>query len=302
MDEDKAPPLDHSDESKDLDNIAKDKPVDLIPKSVLEYHPRVGEPLDLLVDLSIGAILGRVQNFHAKYSSIGLGMLGAICESSDDILTSHMGLPVHLDLISPHVLLVAGKRGSGKSYSLGVIAEELANAMERKEIEVAVVVIDTVDVFRQSIEPNDDQKDLLCKWSLEPRGYPAVVYIPRRSYFGLPDEVKEKSRLYPLAISPRELSVSDWAHVLEKGGTLSTTMENLISETLDSVRQGYTLDTGESVPLRRDFSISQMIECIETNPKITELYKVSTRTALIQRLRRAERLGVFHPGCKQGVR
>jgi hypothetical protein len=39
-----------------------------------------------------------------------------------------------------------------------------------------------------------------------------------------------------------------------------------------------------------------MIDCIETNPKIVELYKVSTRTALIQRLRRANRLGVFHPG------
>jgi hypothetical protein len=265
-------------------------------RDILEFTPRVGDSLELLVDLSIGAILGRAQSFHNKYSDIGLGMVGAICESSDDILTSYLGMPVNLDLISPHVLLVAGKRGSGKSYSLGVIAEELADAMERQEIEVAVVIIDTVDVFRQSIEPNDEQDALLKKWGFEARGFPAAVYIPRRSYLGLPDEIKEKSRLFPLAISPRELSVSDWAHVLEKGGNLSTTMENLISETLDNIRQGYTLDTGESVPLRRDFSIQQMIECIDTNPKITELYKISTRTALIQRLRRADRLGVFHPG------
>jgi hypothetical protein len=296
LDEDKLPAEDNPDENEVSDDIAIDKPVDLIPKSVLKYHPRVSDSLDLLIDLSVGAILGRAQSFHDKYTAIGLGMMGAVCESSDDILTSYLGMPVNLDLISPHVLLVAGKRGSGKSYSLGVIAEELADAMDRKEIEVAVVVIDTVDVFRQSIEPNDEQEDLLSKWGLEARGFPAVVYIPRRSYLGLPDDVKEKSRLFPLAISPRELSVSDWAHVLEKGGNLSTTMENLISETLDSIRQGYTLDTGVSVPLRRDFSIQQMIECIETNPKITELYKVSTRTALIQRLRRAERLGVFHPG------
>ena len=296
LDEEKSPEQGESEDRQESDDIEIDKPIDLIPKSVLEYYPRVGDSLDLLVDLSIGAVLGRAQSFHKKYGEIGLGTVGAICESSDDILTSHLGLPVNLDLISPHVLLVAGKRGSGKSYSLGVIFEELANAMVRNEIEVAVVVIDTVDVFRQSIEPNDDQDDLLRKWGLEPCGFPAAVYIPRRSYVGLPDEVKEKSRLFPLAISPRELSVSDWAHVLEKGGNLSTTMENLISETLDSIRKGYTIETGESVPLRRDFSIRQMIECIESNPKITELYKVSTRTALIQRLRRADRLGVFHPG------
>jgi hypothetical protein len=296
LEEEKVPENDYPEDDGDSDDIAKDKPVDLIPKSVLGYHPRIGAPLDLLVDLSIGVVLGRAQSFHIKYGNIGLGMVGAICEATDDVLTSHLGMPVQLDLISPHVLLVAGKRGSGKSYTLGVIAEELAEAMERKEIEVAVVVIDTVDVFRQSIEPNDEQEELLKKWDFEPHGFPAVVYIPRRSYVGLPDEVKEKSRLFPLAISPRELSVSDWAHVLEKGGNLSTTMENLISETLESIRKGYTLETGDSVPLRRDFSIAQMIECIETNPKITELYKVSTRTALIQRLRRADRLGVFHPG------
>jgi hypothetical protein len=39
-----------------------------------------------------------------------------------------------------------------------------------------------------------------------------------------------------------------------------------------------------------------MIICIDTNPAIEELYKPSTRTAMIQRLKRADRMGVFHPG------
>jgi hypothetical protein len=207
-----------------------------------------------------------------------------------------MGMPVNLDLMSPHVMFVAGKRGSGKSYTLGIIAEELALAMERKEIEVAAVVVDTVDVFRQMVDPNDEQADLLKKWNLEAKGFQVAVYIPRRTYVGLPDEVKKKARLFPLSIGPRELTVSDWGYVLEKGGSLSTTMENLIGETLDSVRKGYTLDSGDKVTLKRDFSIKEMIRCIEINPSINELYKPSTRTALIQRLKRADRLGVFHPG------
>ena len=273
-----------------------DKPVELLPKSALPYHPRVGDPLDLLVDLSVGVVLGRSESFHRKYHSGGLGTIGGVSETSDDILTTLMGMPVNLDLMSPHVMFVAGKRGSGKSYTLGIIAEELALAMERKEIEVAAVVVDTVDVFRQMVDPNDEQVDLLKKWNLEAKGFPVSVYIPRRTYVGLPDEVKKKARLFPLSIGPKELTVSDWGYVLEKGGTLSTTMENLIGETLDSIRKGYTLESGEKMILKRDFSIKDMIKCIEVNPQINELYKASTRTALIQRLKRAERLGVFHPG------
>ncbi|MFW9834237.1 MAG: ATP-binding protein [Candidatus Thorarchaeota archaeon] len=273
-----------------------DRPVDLLPKSALPYHPRVGDPLDLLVDLSVGVVLGRSESFHQKYYTGGLGTLGGIAETSDDILTSLMGMPVNMDLMGPHVLFVAGKRGSGKSYTLGIIAEELALAMQRREIEVAAVVVDTVDVFRQMVEPNDDQSDLLKKWNLEAKGFPVSVYIPRRTYVGLPDEVKKKARLFPLSIGPKELTVSDWGYVLEKGGSLSTTMENLIGEILDSIRKGYTLESGEKVVLKRDFSIKDMIKCIETNPQINELYQTSTRTALIQRLKRADRLGVFHPG------
>ncbi|MBN2227974.1 MAG: ATP-binding protein [Candidatus Thorarchaeota archaeon] len=273
-----------------------DKPISLLPKSVLPYHPRVVEPIDLHVDLSVGVVLGRSESFHRKYHSGGLGMIGGVTETSDDVLTSLMGMPVLLDLMSPHVIFVAGKRGSGKSYTLGILAEELALAMERREIEVAAVVVDTVDVFRQMVDSNDDQMDVLTKWGYEARGFPVNVYIPRRTYVGLPDEVKKKARLFPLSIGPKELTTSDWGYVLEKGGSLSTVMENLIGETLDSVRKGYTLESGEYVKLKRDFSIKDMIECIDSNPTIIEFYKPASRTALIQRLRRADRLGVFHPG------
>jgi hypothetical protein len=275
---------------------ASDRPIDLLPKSVLPYHPRIGDPLDLYVDLSVGVVLGRSESFHRKFHAVGTGMIGGVTESSDDVLTSLLGMPVKLDLMSPHVIFVAGKRGSGKSYTLGIIAEELALAMERREIEVAAVVVDTVDVFRQMVDANDDQTDLLKKWGYEARGFPVNVYIPRRTYVGLPDEVKKKAHLFPLSIGPRELSVSDWGYVLEKGGSLSTAMENLIGETLDAVRRGYTIESGEHVQLKRDFSIKDMISCIESNPTIVEFYKPASRTALVQRLRRADRLGVFHPG------
>lgn len=52
------------------------------------------------------------------------------------------GASVHLDLAHPHAALVVGKRGSGKSYTLGVLAEELADAEG-----VSPVVCDPMGAF-----------------------------------------------------------------------------------------------------------------------------------------------------------
>jgi hypothetical protein len=52
------------------------------------------------------------------------------------------GAPVCVDLDRPHAGLVVGKRGSGKSYTLGVLAEELA-AVEG----IAPIVLDPLDAF-----------------------------------------------------------------------------------------------------------------------------------------------------------
>lgn len=52
------------------------------------------------------------------------------------------GAPVHIDLERPHVGLVVGKRGSGKSHTLGVVAEELATTQG-----VTGIVVDPMDAF-----------------------------------------------------------------------------------------------------------------------------------------------------------
>jgi DNA helicase HerA-like ATPase len=53
-----------------------------------------------------------------------------------------VGAPVGVDLDRPHAGVVFGKRGTGKSYTLGVFAEELAAADG-----VAPVVVDPMGVF-----------------------------------------------------------------------------------------------------------------------------------------------------------
>ncbi|AEH37563.1 ATP-binding protein [Halopiger xanaduensis] len=52
------------------------------------------------------------------------------------------GADLYVDLDGPHAMLVVGKRGYGKSYTLGVVAEELARASG-----VAPVIVDPMGVF-----------------------------------------------------------------------------------------------------------------------------------------------------------
>lgn len=65
-------------------------------------------------------------------------------------LDGSRGAPLYLDFDGPHAILVVGKRGYGKSYTLGVIAEELA-----RTVGIAPVVVDPMGVFRTLAEPSE---------------------------------------------------------------------------------------------------------------------------------------------------
>ncbi|MFB6095513.1 MAG: ATP-binding protein [Halodesulfurarchaeum sp.] len=83
------------------------------------------------------------------------------------------GAPVSLDLDRPHVGLLAGKRGSGKSYTLGVIAENLANAPG-----VTGVVLDPMGVFAGLEEGGRAQvvsHPTIPPTAIPPRGWCALL-------------------------------------------------------------------------------------------------------------------------------
>jgi hypothetical protein len=52
------------------------------------------------------------------------------------------GAPIHVDLDGPHAVMVVGKRGYGKSYTMGVLAEALSRSNA-----VAPVVVDPMGTF-----------------------------------------------------------------------------------------------------------------------------------------------------------
>jgi len=68
-------------------------------------------------------IAGRSSKDKEKYELHGTIFIGKnYVKFGKDISLAN---EVYLDVASPHVILVAGKRGSGKSYTLSIIAEGL---------------------------------------------------------------------------------------------------------------------------------------------------------------------------------
>ena len=113
-----------------------------------------------------------------------------------------------MDIARSHVVLVSGKRGSGKSYSIGVIAEELSNLPKEESQNIASLIFDTMGIFWTMKYENEKEKPLLSEWQLETKSLPVKIFVP----FGKTGYYKEKN--IPLdktfAIKISELEAEDW--------------------------------------------------------------------------------------------
>ena len=127
--------------------------------------------------------------------------------------TTSLSNNIHIDVSRSHVILVCGKRGSGKSYSLSVLAEEIANIETELKDKIAVLIFDTMGIFWTMKYPNEKDEELLQQWNLEKKGLSVEVFAPQGSY----EELKNKG--IPVdssfAINPQELTAEEWCHVFE---------------------------------------------------------------------------------------
>lgn len=103
-------------------------------------------------------IFGRGKDEIKKFDKKGCGYLGKIVSYPGDKY-EEMG-SVHLDLTSPHCMLILGKRGSGKSYTLGVMIENFAELDEDVKERLSLIVVDTMSVFHGLKTENRDEVEI----------------------------------------------------------------------------------------------------------------------------------------------
>ncbi|MFB6265558.1 MAG: helicase HerA domain-containing protein, partial [Candidatus Nanohaloarchaea archaeon] len=74
---------------------------------------------------------------------------------------AHTANPLRMDIARPHVMGVLGKRGTGKSYTLGVLSEELKQADEEVKDNLSTLMIDSMGIFWSMKNPNEEDAVLL---------------------------------------------------------------------------------------------------------------------------------------------
>lgn len=203
---------------------------------------------------------------------------------------------VKLDSTSPHVIFVCGTRGSGKSYTLGVLAEEIS----QKNSDIAAVIIDPIGIFWSMKYPNQEDKELelLDKLGTEPEGMENVnVLVPKGYTSNIPPETFDAN----FSFQPSSLTTDDWC--LTFGIDRYDPQGLLLERAIEKVKTGYTRRLGDrkeggsrDVPPNENFSIDSLLECINHDKELLSKkkgFKSSTRRALTSRLSTAKDWGIF---------
>ena len=218
-------------------------------------------------------VVGRLKDDQLRFGTKGVGYIGKhIVGTGED---AHTTTKVLLDLLRPHIILISGKRGTGKSYVAGVITEEIAALPEEYRSNIAVVMVDTMGIFWSMKKPNDQQNELLRQWDLEPRGFDNVrVFVPysqREEFFnaGIPID-------HGISILPYEFSAEEWslAFNLKRTDPIAISLEKNINQLLES---------------KRKFSVDDIIAQIRDDSETAQ----DVKDALENMLTVASQWGVF---------
>ncbi|MBT4166334.1 ATP-binding protein [archaeon] len=156
-------------------------------------------------------ILGRNKEDKETYKDRGTIYLGKGYVTMGNYTS--LSNKIWLDIVRSHVILIAGKRGGGKSYSIGVFAEELSNLPEEVRMNIAPLIFDTMGIFWTMKYKNQKDLILLEDWDLKPQNVPTSIWAPA-GYFheyekrGIPVDNK-------FALAASELDIEDWLSIFE---------------------------------------------------------------------------------------
>ncbi|MBI4159237.1 ATP-binding protein [Candidatus Woesearchaeota archaeon] len=219
--------------------------------------------------MAYDVLIGRDEKDRESFGKKGLLYLGKSYVKMEN--ESALSNNVYLDVNKSHVILVSGKRGSGKSYGLSVMAEEMSLLDEEVRNKIAVIMIDTMGIFWSMKYPNEKQKDELHEWRLKERGFDVQVFVPS----GKVSSYQEKEIPFDFSFSfkPKELRAEDWCKVFNVD--FNSPIGILIERTLNN--------------LNGEYSIEDIVKLVTEDKKA----EAHVRLALQGRFEAAQGLGIF---------
>ena len=205
---------------------------------------------------------------------------------------------VWMDTRGAHVLYVMGKRRSGKSYTLGSIAEGLVSRtwVHQGEMSPGVLILDTMNVYltmpftvEGTLSHDNPEFREARKWKLEAEDIRPRLFSP--SGFALPREIQSRT----IALRASDLGAEEWCGLFEvdpfidpMGHLLTTVCSKLVAEgTRDK-------DTGKIDSAKGTFDLSDMIDVVDRDLEV-DTFPTDTRNALRRRLQALGRVSLFGP-------
>jgi len=176
-------------------------------------------------------IIGRNESDKKLFGSKGLIYLGKSYVTMGQYTS--LSNQIYLDVARSHVILVSGKRGSGKSYTMGAIAEAISILPQEESQNIASLMFDTMGIFWTMKFKNQKDKELLEQWNLKAQDVPVKIFSP----FGYFQDYKDKG--IPVdkefAIKISELDADDWISTFNLSFTdsISVVIEKAISTLKD---------------------------------------------------------------------
>ncbi|MBE2233212.1 MAG: ATP-binding protein [Anaerolinea sp.] len=208
---------------------------------------------------------------------------------------------VRFDALLPHVTAIVGKRGSGKSYTMGSMLESLCTAEKATSIghverDTAVLLLDTLGIFQWTdislADASDsailrNQRATWRGWNLKTETLDVQVWIPK----GTRSEQTPASH-HEFAVRTADFGADDWGYLLNLD-IYQDRMGQLLNDAYIKVTlEGWAGEGGQRAP-KSAYSLSDLILCIKQDRELLESYQSETRRAVLQQLTTFQRNPLF---------
>ncbi|MBU0894757.1 MAG: DUF87 domain-containing protein [Nanoarchaeota archaeon] len=197
-------------------------------------------------------IIGRNEADKIAFGNKGLVFLGKSYVKMGQYTS--LSNKILMDIARSHVVLVAGKRGSGKSYTLGVIAEELSSLPTEAKNNIASLIFDTMGIYWTTKFSNEKDKELLRDWELDSKNLPIKIFVPYGHYDSYMYKGINADEKFALDVT--ELEAEDW--IITFGLDLINPVAVLIERIITKLRE------------KRNFNIDDILLDLEHDKKTSK--------------------------------
>jgi hypothetical protein len=211
---------------------------------------------------------------------------------------------VDFNLSLPHVVAIFGKRGSGKSYSLGSFLEGLCTKEPENTIcsitkTRAALLFDTLGIFQWMNVPlssNSSQK-LLQEQALLQRGWD-IRSEPLDMQIWVPRGTQSSSGQHKeFTINCADFTASDWGYLFGVD-ILQDRMGQLLNDVYEKVVNEGWSDSSSTYPPKPRYAIEDLMDCVKGDAELLSTYNSETRRAILQLLSVYWRNPLFQPKKK----